>query len=78
MYYIVETAKSPAQAATDLTEAVARNGFGLLHVHDLGTTLRSNGIAFAWFAVIVEIPDERCIIPAPKGLSHIRFTTAAW
>ena len=50
MYYIVETAKSFSQASTDLAAAVVRNGFGVLHVHDLGTTLRGKGIAF----------DEEC------------------
>ena len=46
MYYIVETNKSFNQAATDLESAVMRHGFGVLHVHDLGTTLRSKGIVF--------------------------------
>lgn len=50
MYHIVESTKSFDQAAADLDEAVKRNGFGVLHVHDLGTTLRSKGIAF----------DEEC------------------
>jgi uncharacterized protein (DUF302 family) len=50
MYYIVETSKSFNQASTDLESAVVRNGFGILHVHDLGTTLRNKGIAF----------DEEC------------------
>jgi uncharacterized protein (DUF302 family) len=50
MYYIVETDKSFDQASADLESAVKRNGFGVLHVHDLGTTLRSKGIAF----------DEQC------------------
>jgi uncharacterized protein (DUF302 family) len=50
MYYIVETNKSFNQASTDLASAVMRNGFGVLHVHDLGTTLRSKGITF----------DEEC------------------
>ena len=50
MYYIVETNKSFSQAATDLESAVTRNNFGVLHVHDLGATLRSKGIAF----------DEEC------------------
>ena len=50
MYYIVETAKSFSQASTDLASAVMRNGFGVLHVHDLGTTLRGKGVAF----------DEEC------------------
>jgi uncharacterized protein (DUF302 family) len=52
MYYIVETNKSFSQAAIDLDSAVKRNGFGVLHVHDLGVTLRSKGIAF----------DEECKI----------------
>lgn len=46
MYYIVETVKSFEQAATDLEAAVKRHGFGVLHIHDLGTTLRSKGIEF--------------------------------
>ena len=50
MYYIVDTAKSFEQAANDLEAAVTRNGFGVLHVHDLGATLRSKGFAF----------DEQC------------------
>lgn len=50
MYYIVETAKPFDQASEDLEAAVMRHGFGVLHIHDLGTTLRSKGIAF----------DEQC------------------
>jgi uncharacterized protein (DUF302 family) len=50
MYYIVETGKSFDQASADLDAAVKRHDFGVLHVHDLGNTLRSKGIAF----------DEQC------------------
>lgn len=50
MYYIVETRKSFDQASADLDSAVKRHNFGVLHVHDLGNTLRSKGIAF----------DEQC------------------
>jgi len=50
MYYIVETSKSFDQASADLDSAVKRHNFGVLHVHDLGATLRSKGIAF----------DEQC------------------
>jgi uncharacterized protein (DUF302 family) len=46
MYYIVESDKSFDQASADLESAVKNNGFGVLHVHDLGNTLRSKGIAF--------------------------------
>jgi len=52
MYYIVETSKSFDQASADLDSAVKRHNFGVLHVHDLGSTLRSKGIAF----------DEQCKI----------------
>jgi uncharacterized protein (DUF302 family) len=50
MYYITETSKSFEQASSDLQAAVANHGFGVLHVHDLGATLRGKGIAF----------DEEC------------------
>lgn len=50
MYYIVATDKSFNQASTDLESAVKRHEFGILHVHDLGATLRGKGIAF----------DEEC------------------
>ena len=50
MYYIVETDKSFELAATDMDAAVKKHGFGVLHIHDLGNTLRSKGVAF----------DEQC------------------
>ncbi|MDP2761817.1 MAG: DUF302 domain-containing protein [Sideroxyarcus sp.] len=46
MFYIVESNKSFEQAATDLDAAVKRNGFGVLHVHDIGNTLRGKGVEF--------------------------------
>lgn len=55
MYYIVESNKTFDQAATDLEAAVKRHEFGLLHVHDLGTTLRSKGIAFAENCKVFEV-----------------------
>lgn len=55
MYYIVETSKSFDQASTDLESAVKRNNFGVLHVHDLGATLRSKGIAFSEECKVFEV-----------------------
>ena len=46
MYYIVDTHKTFTRASADLEAAVTHRGFGVLHVHDLGNTLRSKGIAF--------------------------------
>lgn len=55
MYYIVESTKSFEQAATDLEAAVKRNEFGVLHIHDLGSTLRGKGIAFAENCKVFEV-----------------------
>jgi uncharacterized protein (DUF302 family) len=59
MYYIVETQKTFDQAATDLDAAVKRHEFGVLHVHDLGATLRSKGIAFAEQCKVFEVCSPR-------------------
>ena len=50
MYHIVATDKSFEQASADLEQAVKINGFGVLHIHNLGDTLRSKGVEF----------DEQC------------------
>lgn len=55
MYYIVETKKRFDQAAADLEDAVKRQGFSVLHVHDLGATLRGKGIAFAENCKVFEV-----------------------
>lgn len=50
MYYVVNSDKSFEQASSDLEEEVGKLGFGVLHIHDLGKTLRSKGVSF----------DEEC------------------
>jgi len=55
MYYIVETRKTFDQASADLESAVKNHGFGVLHVHDLGNTLRSKGIAFEEQCKVFEV-----------------------
>ena len=66
MYYIVETEKSFDQASADLDAAVGRHGFGVLHVHDLGTTLRSKGIEFEEQCKVFEVCNP---VQAAKVLS---------
>jgi uncharacterized protein (DUF302 family) len=66
VYYIVETAKSFDQASADLEVAVKRHGFGVLHVHDLGATLRSKGIAFDKQCKVFEVCNP---VQAAKVLS---------
>jgi len=55
MYYIVETEKTFDEASADLDSAVKRHGFGVLHIHDLGSTLRSKGIAFEENCKVFEV-----------------------
>jgi uncharacterized protein (DUF302 family) len=55
MYYIVESNKSFEEAVIDLESAVKRNEFGVLHIHDLGNTLRSKGIAFGENCKVLEV-----------------------
>jgi uncharacterized protein (DUF302 family) len=59
MYYIVETSKSFDQASVDLDAAVKRHDFGVLHVHDLGNTLRSKGIAFEEQCKVFEVCNPK-------------------
>lgn len=66
MYYIGETNKIFTQASTDLESAVIRNGFGVLHINDLGATLRSKGIIFDEECKVFEVCNP---IQAAKVLS---------
>jgi uncharacterized protein (DUF302 family) len=44
MYYIADSDKSSEQACTCIESAVTRYDFSVLHVHDLGKTLRAKGL----------------------------------
>ncbi len=55
MFYIVESEKSFAQASKDLESAIVIHGFGVMHVHDLGATLRGKGIAFVEECKVFEV-----------------------
>ena len=55
MYYIVETKKSFDQASADLEAAVIKHGFGVLHIHNLGETLRSKGVSFNEACKVFEV-----------------------
>ena len=55
MYHVVDSSKSFDQAATDLEAAVKRHEFGVLHIHDLGNTLRSKGVDFAENCKVFEV-----------------------
>ena len=55
MYYIAESKKSFAESVSSLEHAVKSHGFGVLHIHDLGNTLRSKGVEFKEECKILEV-----------------------
>ena len=55
MKYIVVTEKNIDQAAKDLEAAVVRNKFGVLHIHDLKSTMKNKGIDFPHECRIFEV-----------------------
>ena len=55
MYHIAESGKTFEQAATDLEAAVKRHEFGVLHIHDLGNTLRSQRVNFTGQCKVFEV-----------------------
>ncbi|MCD4764344.1 MAG: DUF302 domain-containing protein [Desulfobacterales bacterium] len=66
MYYVVNTDKTFEQASVDLESSVKSLGFGVLHVHDLGETLRNKGIDFEENCRVFEVCNP---IQAAKVLS---------
>ena len=55
MYYVVETSKSFDKASEDLDAAVKAHQFGVMHVHDIGNTLRSKGVEFTEQCKVFEV-----------------------
>ena len=59
MYYIVNTKKTFEQASTDLEAEVANLGFGVLHIHNLGETLRNKGVDFEENCKVFEVCNPK-------------------
>jgi len=66
MYYVVSTDKTFEEALADLQIEVKNLGFGVLHIHDLGETLRSKGIEFEENCKVFEVCNP---VQAAKVLS---------
>ena len=60
MYYVVDSQKDFNQASQDLEASVKELGFGVLHIHDIGETLRSKGVDFSENCRVFEVcnPQE--------------------
>jgi uncharacterized protein (DUF302 family) len=59
MYYVVNTEKTFEQASIDLEVEVKNLEFGVLHIHDLGETLRSKGISFNEECKVFEVCNPK-------------------
>jgi len=59
MYYVVTTNKTFDQAVTDLEEEVKKLQFGVLHIHNLGETLRSKGVDFKEDCKVLEVCNPK-------------------
>lgn len=66
MYYVVDTDKTFEQASIDLESSVKSLGFGVLHIHDLGETLRNKGMDFEENCRVFEVCNP---VQAAKVLS---------
>ena len=55
MKYLVATEKSVDKAVDDFKLAIARQKFGVLHIHDLHATLNSKGIDFEPRVQVLEV-----------------------
>ncbi len=58
MLHIQTTTKDVNTLVLDLTAAVERHKFGVLHIHDLQRTMRNKGIKFPQACRILEIIDR--------------------
>jgi uncharacterized protein (DUF302 family) len=67
MLYVTETRKDVETAARDLQEAVKRNKFGVLHVHDLQKTLREKGVDFPNACKILEVCNPQRAVQVLTG-----------
>ncbi len=59
MFYIVDSEKSFYEVTCDLEPVVQRLGFVLLHVHDLGATLRRKDIELDDECAVFEVGNYR-------------------
>jgi uncharacterized protein (DUF302 family) len=67
MLDVVETGKDLETAVKDLEEAVKRNKFGVLHVHDLQKTLKEKGVDFPNAYRILEVCNPQRAVQVLAG-----------
>ena len=55
MQYILESDKTIEQVCEDLSKAVTKHGFGVLHIHNLKETMNNKGVEFEQECRIFEV-----------------------
>ena len=59
MYYVVSTNKDFETASADLEKSVIEGKFGVMHVHNIGNTLRGKGVDFAEDCNVFEVCNPK-------------------
>lgn len=59
MFNIIDSKKNFDETAANLERAVTNHGFGVLHIHNLGETLRSKGIDYPGECKVFEVCNPR-------------------
>jgi len=59
MYYSVRTNKNFEIATSDLEQCVVEGGFGVMHIHNIGNTLRSKGVEFSENCNVLEVCNPK-------------------
>jgi len=67
MLYVTDTPKDVETATRDLEQAVKRNNFGVLHVHDLQKTLKEKGVDFPNACRILEVCNPQRAVQVLTG-----------
>ncbi len=74
MLHVVASKKPLEQVAVDLEQAVTRNGFGVMGVHDLKESMAKKGVAFARECRVFEVCNP---LQAKKVLeANLEISTA--
>ena len=67
MLYVTDTLQGCRNETRDLEEAVKRNKFGVLHVHDLQKTLKEKGVDFPNACRILEVCNPQRAVQVLTG-----------
>lgn len=74
MRYIVDSKKSVEQLVTDLTAAVQKHGFGVIHQHDLEATMANKGVSLGQPCRVLDVCNPhkaKEVLTADMGMAVV-------